>query len=64
VNLVIICTVSYGILQVLAKQYIKSHLEFLMDPHIIRKLNLRPKFHNWHNSLFGVEGFQANPLPH
>ena len=31
VRIIIICTVTGGILQVLSKQYLKSHPEFLMD---------------------------------
>lgn len=37
VKLIIGCTVTGGILQILSKQYLKSHPEFLKDAHLNKK---------------------------
>jgi len=44
VKIVIICTVTGGILQVLAKQYLKSHPEFLKDEPVTKKKYRQPRF--------------------
>jgi len=44
VKIVIICTVTGGILQVLSKQYLKSHPEFLKDAPVTKKKYRLPRF--------------------
>ena len=44
VKIVIICTVTGGILQVLSKKYLKSHPEFLKDEPVTKKKYRRPRF--------------------
>lgn len=44
VKLVIICTITGGILQVLAKQYLNSHPEFLKDAPVTKKKYRQPRF--------------------
>ena len=44
VKIVIICTVTGGILQVLSKQYLKSHPEFLRDAPVTKKKYRPPRF--------------------
>jgi len=44
VKIVIICTVTGGILQVISKQYLKSHPEFLKDAPVTKKIYRRPRF--------------------
>ena len=45
VRILIICTVTGGILQVLSKQYLKSHPEFLKDAPVTEKnINNRDLF--------------------
>ena len=45
VKIIIICTVTDGILQVLSRQYLKSHPEFLKDgpvPPVVTKKKYKP----------------------
>lgn len=44
VKIVVICTVTGGILQVLSKQYLKSHPEFLKDAPVTKKTYRLPRF--------------------
>jgi len=44
IKIVIICTVTGGILQVLAKQYLKNHPEFLKDAPVTKKKYKQPRF--------------------
>lgn len=44
VKIVIICTVTGGILQVLSKQYLESHPEFLKDAPVAKKKYRQPRF--------------------
>lgn len=44
VKIVIICTVTGGILQVLSRQYLKSHSEFLKDAPVTKKKYRLPRF--------------------
>ena len=44
VKTIITCTVAGGILQVLSKQYLKSHPEFLDDSPVIKKKYRLPRF--------------------
>ena len=37
VRIIIICTATGGILQIVSKQYLKSHPEFLMDAPVTKK---------------------------
>jgi hypothetical protein len=43
VKIFIICTVTGGILQVIAKQYLKSHPEFLKDAPVTEKKYRQPR---------------------
>lgn len=44
VKIVIICTVTGGVLQVLSKQFIKSHPEFSKDTPVTKKKYKQPRF--------------------
>lgn len=44
VKIFVICSLTGGILQVLAKQYLKSHPEFLKDAPITKKKYKQPRF--------------------
>lgn len=44
VKIIIICTVTGGILQVMSKQYLKSHPEFLRDAPVTEKKYRPPRF--------------------
>ena len=44
VKIVIICTVTGGILQVLSRQYLRSHPEFLKDAPVTKKKYRLPRF--------------------
>ena len=44
VKVVVICTVTGGVLQILSRQYLKSHPEFLKDAPITKKKYRPPRF--------------------
>ena len=44
VKIIIISTVTGGILQIISKQYLKSHPELLEDEPVTKEKRKRPKF--------------------
>ena len=52
VKIVIVCTVTGGILQVLSERYLKNHPEFLEDAPVTKKEARRPRFRSPRGGAF------------